>query len=77
MKNFLLLLLAISMLGCSSISVFTDHDSGVDFSKYKTFAYFKPGIDNVESQTLISVEFESIDLQCPKIVDESDMPDLL
>ena len=38
MKNILLLLMAILILGCSSISVFTDHDSGVDFSKYKTFA---------------------------------------
>ena len=47
MKSVYLLLLMLPLLGCSSISVFTDHDSEVDFSKYKTFAYFKPGIDKV------------------------------
>ena len=40
------------LFSCSSLNVFTDHDTGVDFSKYKTYAYFKPGIDKVEISDL-------------------------
>ena len=79
MKNILLLLMAILILGCSSISVFTDHDSGVDFSKYKTFAYFKPGIDKVEISDLDKRRIlKAIDLQmAQKSMLKSELPDLL
>ena len=77
MKRIYLFLLP--LLGCSSISVFTDHDSGVDFSDYKTFAYFKPGIDKVEISDLDKRRImKAIDLQMSqKSMMKSDMPDLL
>ncbi len=79
MKSVYLLLLMLPLLGCSSISVFTDHDSGVDFSKYKTFAYFKPGIDKVEISDLDKRRIlKAIDLQmAQKSMMKSDAPDLL
>ena len=78
MKRIYLLLL-LPLLGCGSISVFTDHDSGVDFSDYKTFAYFKPGIDKVEISDLDKRRImKAIDLQMSqKSMMKSDMPDLL
>ena len=78
MKRIYLLLL-LPLLGCSSISVFTDHDSGVDFSEYKTFAYFKPGIDKVEISDLDKRRIlKAIDLQmAQKSIMKSDAPDLL
>ncbi len=79
MKNIYLLLLTITIVGCSSISVFTDHDSGVDFTKYNSFAYFKPGIDKVEISDLDKRRIlKAIDLQlAEKSMLKSDMPDLL
>ena len=78
MKRIYLLLL-LPLLGCSSISVFTDHDSGVDFSEYKTFAYFKPGIDKVEISDLDKRRIlKAIDLQmAQKSMMKSDAADLL
>ncbi|MGM0636162.1 MAG: DUF4136 domain-containing protein [Bacteroidota bacterium] len=62
------LIFSILILGflasCSSVSVATDYDSEVDFSKYKTFAFFKPGIDEVQisdldkRRILKAIEFE-------------------
>jgi hypothetical protein len=79
MKNICLSMLTLTLFGCSSISVFTDHDSGVDFSKYKTFAYFKPGIDKVEISDLDKRRIlKAIDQQMEgKSIMKSDMPDLL
>ena len=78
MKRIYTLMLLLIM-GCSTISVFTDHDSGVDFSKYKTFAYFKPGIDKVEISDLDKRRIlKAIDLQmAQKSMIKSDLPDLL
>ena len=79
MKNIYLLLLMLPFLGCSSISVFTDHDSGVDFSKYKSFAYFKPGIDKAEISDLDKRRIlKAIDYEMSqKSMMKSEMPDLL
>jgi hypothetical protein len=33
------------LASCSTVSVTTDYDQKIDFSKYKTFAFYKPGID--------------------------------
>lgn len=30
---------------CNSVKVVTDYDTKVDFNKYKTFAFYKTGID--------------------------------
>ena len=78
MKRVYMLMLLLIM-GCGTISVFTDHDSGVDFSKYKTFAYFKPGIDKVEISDLDKRRIlKAIDLQmAQKSMIKSDLPDLL
>lgn len=45
-----LLLLIVS--SCSSVVVYSDYDKNVDFNSYKTYAYFKPGIDKVEISDL-------------------------
>ena len=45
---FLLLILA----SCSTVSVYSDYDKNVDFTPYKTYAFFKPGIDKVEISDL-------------------------
>ena len=42
------LLLLFSLFSCQSIHVNSDHENGTDFSKYKTFAYSKNGIDKLE-----------------------------
>ena len=46
----LLLLLFIS--SCSSVQVSSDYDKGTNFSEYKTYAYFKEGIDKVKLNDL-------------------------
>ncbi len=45
----LILLIATS---CSSIKVSTDYDKAADFNNYKTFAFFKTGIDKAEISDL-------------------------
>jgi hypothetical protein len=48
----LLLLLLLTLASCSSITVNADYDKTVDFSKYKTFAYMKEGINKLEISDL-------------------------
>ena len=54
MKMFkLFVLLCIGILtSCSSVKVISDYDTKVDFSSYKTFAFYKKGIDKVEISDL-------------------------
>ncbi|MGB2152532.1 MAG: DUF4136 domain-containing protein, partial [Flavobacteriaceae bacterium] len=52
MKNTLLLFLSLLFLSCSSIRVYHDFDAGVDFDSYTSYAFFKPGIDEVEISDL-------------------------
>ncbi len=40
------------LLSCSSVRVSVDYDREVDFSMYKTYAFYKPGIDAVEISDL-------------------------
>lgn len=47
----LLFVIAITS-SCATIKVSSDYDSQVDFSKYKTFAFYKPGIDQAEISDL-------------------------
>jgi hypothetical protein len=37
---------------CSSVKVVADYDQATDFSKYKTFAFYKKGIDKAEISDL-------------------------
>ena len=78
MKNTCFLLFGM-LLSCNSILVFTDHDSSIDFSKYKTYAYFKPGIDKVKISDLDKRRIlKAIDIQMyDKSLMKSDIPDLL
>ena len=46
------LLLLFVLASCSSVRVAQDFDKNVDFTNYKTFAFFKAGIDKVEISDL-------------------------
>ena len=48
----LLLTLVILFSSCSAVKVAVDYDSKVDFKKYKTFAFYKTGIDKAEISDL-------------------------
>ena len=41
-------LLLIGLVSCSSVKVAADYDREANFDNYKTFAFFKPGIDKAE-----------------------------
>ena len=43
-----IVLLALVMTSCSSIKVAADYDKETNFDEYKTFAFFKTGIDKAE-----------------------------
>jgi hypothetical protein len=47
-----LLLFGIFMTSCDTVKVATDYDQNVNFNKYKTFAFFKPGIDKADISDL-------------------------
>ncbi|MEM1002547.1 MAG: DUF4136 domain-containing protein [Bacteroidota bacterium] len=51
-KPLVILLALAFMTSCSSIRVATDYDSQVEFEDYKTFAFYKPGIDQAELSDL-------------------------
>ncbi len=44
--------LALFVASCGSISVATDYDKATDFSNYKSYAFYKTGIDKVELSDL-------------------------
>jgi len=54
MKTIKLLSLVLLFLvaSCSSVRVSSDYDTKTDFSKFKTFAFYKKGIDKVEISDL-------------------------
>ncbi|RXG27360.1 DUF4136 domain-containing protein [Leeuwenhoekiella marinoflava] len=55
MKNLkpLVLIAVIAFFSaCSSVRVASDYDQSADFTNYKTFAFFKPGIDEAEISDL-------------------------
>tara|TARA_B110000503_G_scaffold16538_1_gene23647 strand:- start:1186 stop:1731 length:546 start_codon:yes stop_codon:yes gene_type:complete len=81
MKNLklFLVLVAIIFSSCSAIKVTTDYDTKVDFSAYKTFAFYKTGIDKAvisdidKKRILRAIESE---LTLQGFV-KSDTPDML
>jgi hypothetical protein len=50
--KFLLLALVIVFASCSSVKVITDYDAKVDFNQYKTYAFYKTGIDKAKISDL-------------------------
>jgi len=77
-KIFSLMLLFIAA-SCSSVRVTTDYDTETDFSNYKTFAFYKKGIDKVDisdldkKRILKAVEHELL----AKGFTKSEKPDVL
>ena len=51
-SKLIFLFAAIICFSCSSVKVISDYDSKVDFSKYKTFAFYKKGIDKASVSDL-------------------------
>jgi hypothetical protein len=47
-----LLLLVLVFTSCTSVRVVSDYDREANFSEYKTFAFYKPGIDKAEISDL-------------------------
>ncbi|HLV40551.1 MAG TPA: DUF4136 domain-containing protein [Xanthomarina sp.] len=81
-KSQLILLtsfLLVTIMSCSTVRVASDYDKEVDFSKYKTFAFYKPGIDKAEindldkRRMLRAIESELL----AKGFTKSETPDLL
>ena len=46
------LIFIVALTSCSSLKVITDYDTKVDFKKYKTFAFYKKGIDKAKVSDL-------------------------
>jgi len=44
----LFVVMATTIAACSSIRVTSDYEAGTDFSQYKSFAFYKTGIDKAE-----------------------------
>ena len=78
LKFFPLLLLAV-FGSCSSLSVNSDYDKKVEFTQFKTFAFYKNGIDKVEISDLDKRRIlNSIDeVLTAKGLTKSETPDLL
>ena len=79
MKNLILLSFCLIFTSCCSVRVFSDYDTAIDFKDYTTYAFFKPGIDEVEisdldkKRILKAIEVELDEKQLTK----SETPDLL
>lgn len=79
LRTFGVLLLLISMSSCTSVRVATDYDKNANFDNYKSFAFYKPGIDKAEisdldkRRILRSIENEML----AKGFTKSETPDLL
>lgn len=73
------LLLFLGLFSCSSVRVASDYDREVNFDQYKTFAFFKPGIDKAEisdldkKRILRAIEHEML----AKGFTKSENPDML
>ena len=79
LKTLPLLSLLIIVSSCSSVRVAADYDKNANFSTYKTFAFFKTGIDKAEisdldkRRILRAIEAELL----AKGFTKSETPDLL
>lgn len=77
--TFLLLFTAVGLTSCNTVRVASDYDQNANFSNYKTYAFFKPGIDKADisdldkKRILRSIESE----MSAKGFTKSDNPDLL
>ena len=44
-RFFMMMLIAVTFASCSSINVSTDYEKSTDFTQFKSFAFYKTGID--------------------------------
>lgn len=79
MRYFALIFTFSLFVSCASIQVYSDFDSNVDFSEFKTFAFFKPQIDEVDISDLDKRRIlKAIDLELSaKGLSKSETPDIL
>jgi hypothetical protein len=77
--KFLPVLLLFALGSCCSVRVAADYDKNVDFTPYKTYAFYKNGIDKVEISDLDKKRIlRSIDeVMSAKGFTKSENPDLL
>ena len=77
--KFLPVLLLLVLGACSSVRVASDFDKNVDFTPFKTYAFYKNGIDKVEISDLDKKRIlRSIDeAMSAKGFTKSETPDLL
>ena len=47
-----IVMLFVILASCSSVRVASDYDKNANFNEYKTFAFYKPGIDKAEISDL-------------------------
>ena len=79
LKTLPVLLLLLAVTSCTSVRVVSDYDRNADFNAYKTFAFYKTGIDKAEisdldkRRILRAIESELI----AKGFTKSENPDLL
>ena len=77
--KLLLPLIALAFVSCTSVRVATDYDTKAQFDNYKTFAFYKPGIDKAEisdldkKRIMRAIESELLD----KGMQKSATPDIL
>lgn len=78
-KLFFLLIISLIINSCSSVRVTTDYDTKVKFNQYKTFAFYKKGIDKAvvsdldKKRIMRAIESELI----AKGMTKSTTPDIL
>ena len=80
MKKFLLISFFFLLLSaCSSVNVNSDYDKKVDFSQFKTYAFYKSGIDKVEISDLDKkrILYSIDETMTSKGLTKSETPDLL
>lgn len=78
-KVALIAVLCLLVAGCSSVRVNSDYDKKVDFSKYKTYAFLKAGMDKMEVSDLDKkrIMHSMEEVMATKGFTKSDTPDLL
>ena len=79
LKFIPVLVLFLLMVSCQAVHVNSDFDKNVDFSQFKTYAFYKNGIDKVEISDLDKKRIlRSIDNQMQKKgFTKSETPDML
>lgn len=77
--KFIPLLLLYFLVSCQAVHINSDYDKTIDFSKFKTYAFYKTGIDKVEISDLDKKRIlRSIDQEMTqKGFTKSETPDLL